>query len=296
MKDNSVARDYAVGTVLVILLLAVSFLIIRFTNGLVEPQVSGAVGAVEAPAAPAVMVSQTVPTTREASFQLPPKQADRVTLLTGRFDPATDSNFVRLDDRYTDGDGDYLVRRETAVALREMIDAAAEDGVDLNVRSATRNHARQSQIWGAKWRGDRTLSNGVNLGTAGFGDSLKARMILLYSSMPGTSRHHWGTDVDFNAFENDYFASGRGLAEYTWLKRHAGDFGFLQPYTSKAGGRTGYEEERWHWSYAPLSVPFLQAYRTDVSYADIGGFDGAEVAETVGAIEEYVEGVAAELR
>ena len=221
--------------------------------------------------------------------------AGRVAVLTGRLDPAADTGFVALAPAYTDGDGTYLLRREAAAALAAMIDAARADGVELRVRSATRDHARQTAIWEAKWRGERTLSNGVNLAEASLSDSAKARMILLYSSMPGTSRHHWGTDVDLNAFDNAYFDAGRGAAEYAWLRAHAGAYGFRQPYTDKSGGRTGYEEERWHWSYAPLAVALLRAYAGAVDYGDIGGFAGAEVAPAVGAIEEYVLGVNPEL-
>ncbi|MFK8056184.1 MAG: M15 family metallopeptidase [Saprospiraceae bacterium] len=222
---------------------------------------------------------------------LPQDAAARKRELTGRIDPETHPDFVKLVDRYTDGDGVYLLRRRTANAVEQMIDSAKRDGVKLRVRSSTRNFDRQAQIWGAKWRGERTLSNGVNLGKTNMSDSAKARMILLYSSMPGTSRHHWGTDIDFNAFENDYFKTGKGLAEYEWLKSHAAHFGFYQPYISKENGRTGYEEERWHWSYRPLSLKLTELYKAEVTYADISGFDGAEVAPSVGAIEEYVLGL-----
>ena len=293
-------RDYLVGAAIVIAVLALSFALIRFTNGLVEPGV-GEVGDAGAPREQAVEVAPAALAAGvRAAGPIPEAAAlsDEVTAaeLTGRFEPAGHPDFVRLDDRYTDGDGDYLLRREAAAALARMVDAARADGVELRVRSATRNHRRQSEIWGAKWRGERTLSNGVNLAEAGLSDSAAARMILLYSSMPGTSRHHWGTDVDFNAFENDYFAAGRGAAEYAWLRAHAADYGFGQPYTDKTGGRTGYEEERWHWSYAPLAVPYLRAYRERVGYGDIAGFAGAEVAPRVRAIEEYVLGVPAELQ
>ena len=253
-----------------------------------------------APLAAAVLLACRAPATDRANaeaapppevFATAPTDTFPLAYLTGRFDPAADSNFVRLPDALTDGDGDYLLHRDAAAALGEMVAAAAADGITLRVRSATRNFERQSQIWTAKWTGARTLSNGVNLGTADLSDSAKARMILLYSSMPGTSRHHWGTDVDFNAFENAYFDSGRGAAEYAWLVGHAGRFGFFQPYTSKDAGRTGYEEERWHWSYGPLSRKLLVAYLGQVGYGDIVGFPGADVAPEVSAIEEYVFGI-----
>ena len=226
---------------------------------------------------------------------LPQDAAERKRELMGQIDPVNHTAFVKLIARYTDGDGDYLLRRQTANAVEGMIDSAKRDGVKLRVRSATRNFDRQAQIWGAKWRGDRTLSNGVNLGKTSMSDSAKARMILLYSSMPGTSRHHWGTDIDFNAFENDYFETEPGLSEYTWLKANAGHFGFYQPYTSKVGGRTGYEEERWHWSYRPLSLKLTELYKAEVTYADIKGFEGAAVAPEVYAIKEYVLGLPADL-
>lgn len=222
---------------------------------------------------------------------LPGSASELKHLLTGRIDPSKDTNFMTLPSKYSDQDGPYLLRKEAAMALMTMIDAAANDGVQLQVISATRNFERQSKIWAAKWRGERTLSNGINLAQTTMSDSAKARMILLYSSMPGTSRHHWGTDVDLNNLNNSYFDSGRGQREYAWLQQHATEYGFFQPYTSKSQGRSGYEEERWHWSYGPLSQKLLELYQLEVSYADIQGFPGAEVAEKVGAIEEYVLGI-----
>ncbi len=226
---------------------------------------------------------------------LPEDAAERKRELMGQIDPTKHAAFVKLIARYTDGDGDYLLRRQTANAVERMIDSAKRDGVTLRVRSATRNFDRQAKIWGAKWRGERTLSNGINLGKTTLSDSAKARMILLYSSMPGTSRHHWGTDIDFNAFENDYFETEPGLSEYNWLKANGAHFGFYQPYTSKAKGRTGYEEERWHWSFRPLSLKLTELYEAEVTYTDIKGFDGAAVAPKVHAIKEYVLGLPADL-
>jgi hypothetical protein len=110
--------------------------------------------------------------------------------------------------------------------------------------------------------------------------------------MPSTSRHHWGTDMDLNALENSFFESGDGLKIYQWLTTHAEQYGFCQPYTSKSGGRSGYEEEKWHWSYLPLSGQFLQEYTRNVTYKDIKGFAGSEVAASLDVIRNYVGGVA----
>jgi LAS superfamily LD-carboxypeptidase LdcB len=211
--------------------------------------------------------------------------------LLGKFDPATHSEFVKLADAHTSGSarGAYL-RKETYEAFVRMREAAEKEGVSLIIISATRNFDSQKRIWENKWEG-RTLVEGKNLTTVKDLNE-RARLILLYSSMPSTSRHHWGTDMDLNSLENSFFESGEGLKIYQWLSAHAHEYGFCQPYTSKTTGRTGYEEEKWHWSYLPLSGVFLQQYKQQVSYSDIKGFKGSEVAKNMQVISRYVEGVA----
>ncbi len=217
-------------------------------------------------------------------------QSSEKEYLLGRFDEKKDTRFVRLSDEYAKGSavGKYL-RKETYEAFVKMAEAAQKDGVNLFIISATRNYEAQKSIWENKWEG-RTLVEGKNLTTI-TNLSERARMILLYSSMPGTSRHHWGTDMDLNALENSYFESGDGLKIYQWLLIHSAEYGFCQPYTSKAQGRTGYEEEKWHWSYLPLSSELLKKYVKNVLYSDIKGFKGSEIAQSIKVIEKYVDGV-----
>ncbi|MBP9926001.1 MAG: M15 family metallopeptidase [Cyclobacteriaceae bacterium] len=211
--------------------------------------------------------------------------------LLGKFDPATHPQFSKLDDAHTSGSarGKYL-RKETYEAFIKMSAAAEKDGVTLTIISATRNFDSQKGIWENKWEG-RTMVEGKNLTTIA-DKKERARLILLYSSMPSTSRHHWGTDMDLNSLDNEYFASGEGLKIYLWLTAHGAEYGFCQPYTSKENGRTGYEEEKWHWSYLPLSGFFLEEYKKQVTYSDINGFAGSEVAKPMEVIKKYVEGVA----
>jgi D-alanyl-D-alanine carboxypeptidase len=211
--------------------------------------------------------------------------------LLGKFDPATHPQFVKLRDDHGQGSaiGGYL-RKETYEAFVKMSDAARKEGIELIIISATRNFDSQKRIWENKWEG-RTMVEGKNLSTVK-DKKERARLILLYSSMPSTSRHHWGTDMDLNSLENSFFESGQGLKIYQWLTAHAAEYGFCQPYTSKAGGRTGYEEEKWHWSYLPLSGLFLEEYKKKVTYKDIKGFAGSNVASTIQVIKKYVDGVA----
>ena len=198
-------------------------------------------------------------------------------VLMGKVDYRKDKRFTRLK-RYTNKEI-YLLR-EVDSAFTRMADCATEDGICLKVISGGRNYEYQKGIWDTKW--------------ANFSgeDSVKARKILLYSSMPGTSRHHWGTDLDLNNLENDYFENGRGKIEYEWLVLNADFYGFFQPYSNKDETcRTGYEEEKWHWSYYPIADLYLEEYNRQVLFEDLAGFEGHTTVANFGVIENYVNGI-----
>lgn len=179
--------------------------------------------------------------------------------LTGLIDPSRHSGFVRLNGKYafTDSKNHYL-RKEAAEALFEMSRAfekykseynssgTKNITVKITVISSTRTFDTQAGIWNGKWKGKYSSTKD---------DFVRGIEILKYSSMPGTSRHHWGTDFDINSLNNGYFESGDGKILFDWLEKNALKFGFARPYT--AGRNGGYMEEKWHWSYLPLSVRFL---------------------------------------
>ena len=211
--------------------------------------------------------------------------------LMGKFVPKDDALFVKIDNRYADRGG-MLMRAEAYAAYVRMHEAAAADGVDLVIRSATRNHDYQRGIWERKWTGATTLSDGTNAAVDIGDDTARARKILQYSSMPGTSRHHWGTDIDLNAFTNAYFETGDGLAVYQWLLDHAEAYGFAQPYTPKGADRPqGYEEEKWHWSYLPLSITMTHDAAETLRDSMISGFLGAHTAPAIGVVDNYILGI-----
>lgn len=201
-------------------------------------------------------------------------------LLLGKIDYATNDNFVKVDQAYASKT--IFLNREVYKAFQEMSTKAKQDGISLQIVSGARNFDHQKAIWERKWKRYKDLD-----------PFSRTRKILEFSSMPTTSRHHWGTDVDLNNLENSYFESGKGKKEYDWLVTNAHKFGFYQVYTSKASGRTGYAEEKWHWSYLPLANRYLQAYNKIISYPDINGFDGAYLAEKNKMISVYVNGIEA---
>jgi len=110
--------------------------------------------------------------------------------------------------------------------------------------------------------------------------------------MPSTSRHHWGTDIDLNNFNNSYFESGEGLKVFEWLEQHAHEYGFCRPYTAKDSLRpNGYNEEKWHWSYTPLSDKFTDIAAQHLKDNMIQGFLGSQVADELDVVENYVLGI-----
>ncbi len=211
--------------------------------------------------------------------------------ITGKFDQRKHPDFVRLKEKYCAYPDMYL-RKEVYAAFLKMHNAAQEKKINLIIRSATRNFFTQRRIWENKWTGRKKLAGGENLAKTTKSSLLKAKKILRYSSMPGSSRHHWGTDIDLNDLANSYFETGKGYKMYQWMKAHAHEFGFYQVYTEKGPERpTGYNEERWHWTYLPTSKKILEAAKQKLKDEDFSGFLGANTAPKIHIVRDYVLGI-----
>ena len=203
--------------------------------------------------------------------------------LLGKFDYRTHSDFVLVSEKWSDKE--IYLQKDTYLAFEKMANAAARDGIPLVILSGTRNFSEQKVIWDRKWNNLKTTTKDE------IGITLK---ILSSSSMPSTSRHHWGTDFDVNSVEDSYFLSGMGKEVYRWLSSNAHNYGFCQVYDNKKETkRTGYEVEKWHWSYMPISTLMLDAYINQIQYKDINGFQGDELAanSSVKIIENFILGI-----
>lgn len=192
--------------------------------------------------------------------------------LRGKFIPSTHPFFIELSTLGIPCDRFHYLRKEAALALSRMYAAMKKELPEVTfwVQSSTRNWDTQKAIWERRWREHAS-------GKKKYTDRSIARAILRSSSMPGTSRHHWGTDFDINILQNDYYKKGNGAKLYSWLQNRAGDFGFCQPYI--AARRAGYMEERWHWSYMPLASEFQKRWnalfgKNPAAIVKDGGFIG----------------------
>lgn len=159
------------------------------------------------------------------------------------------------------GEGINL-RKEAHDAFLKMKKAAYSDGIDLKIVSSFRDFYRQEAIWERKYINYTEDKNMTPLQAID--------KIIEYSTIPGTSRHHWGTDIDivdgYRKVEGDVlvpekFGSGGPYEDFKkWMDEHCNSFGFYLVYTNNPK-RRGFKYEPWHYSYAPISIPMLTAYR-----------------------------------
>jgi LAS superfamily LD-carboxypeptidase LdcB len=159
------------------------------------------------------------------------------------------------------GEGINL-KEEAYESFLEMKKAAYSDGIDIKMVSSYRDFYRQEAIWERKYI-RFTEDDGM--------EPLPAiDKIIEYSTIPGTSRHHWGTDIDIidgypeasgDVLVPDKFGKGGPFENFKlWMDENSEKFGFYLVYTNEPK-RRGFKYEPWHYSYAPISIPMLTAYR-----------------------------------
>ncbi|MFO7789694.1 MAG: M15 family metallopeptidase [Bacteroidales bacterium] len=235
-----------------------------------------------------MLFSQNQDDTKYTPDDLPDKNE-----LLGKFQPSAHPDFVLADPAVTYFPEIYL-RKNTYNAFLKMRQAAMKDNIDLIIRSGTRTFYEQRYLWNQKFTGKRKHGEGKL--DQSLPDSTKIANLIAYTAVPGTSRHHWGTDIDINKTSHTYFKRGKGKKVYDWLQENAADYGFYQVYVPFGEKRTtGYNTEEWHWTYKPDSDKFTTGYKQCVSEADIQGFYGDSKIVNFNIIEDYVYGINADL-
>lgn len=167
----------------------------------------------------------------------------------------------------------FKLEAKTALAFEAMAAKAALEGIHLAICSAYRPFDRQLAIWNAKASGKRVVLDAYEqpIDIEGLSDDQLIDLILLWSALPGASRHHWGTDIDvFDAnqidvkalrlIEAEYIEGGPCAKLHTWLKENARDFGFYFPFQR---GQSAVSAEPWHISYFPVSQLLLPQFDTN---------------------------------
>lgn len=158
---------------------------------------------------------------------------------------------------------EYLVRDSVLEPFLELSELARKAGFDLRVESAYRSFDRQLSIWNRKATGKLKLLDPDGKPFPKMPETPEARMraILLWSALPGASRHHFGTEldvVDGNSVPAGYEVelteeecSGIFAPFHAWLseqiakKKSCGFERVFVPGTGKV------RPERWHISHRP---------------------------------------------
>lgn len=173
-------------------------------------------------------------------------------------------------DNLADAGHGHRLHADALPAFYAMQQAAAEQGIDCQLVSSYRNFDRQLAIWNRKWQGELPIldihGQVVDINTVT--DEEKMHSILTWSALPGTSRHHWGTDIDvydrrevtrqgleFNLVDSEYRPPGPCAALAGWLEDHAEDYGFYRPFLHYTGGVAC---ELWHLSHRTTAKHYEQ--------------------------------------
>jgi len=156
-----------------------------------------------------------------------------------------------------------MLKSQTLTAFENFCKEAEQYGFKPKIESGYRSFDRQLLIWNEKVLGKRRVldERGGVVNTSEFSDLELMKTILLWSALPGTSRHEWGTDmdvIDAAAVPEGYEAEltpeesfGVFGAFHKWLdERIEGgkSFGFRRVFLPGIGR---VQPEPWHLSYAP---------------------------------------------
>lgn len=186
-------------------------------------------------------------------------------LLTGRKEPVLSDNKILDISAYH--------------AFVRMHQAALKDNIDIKILSGYRRFYDQLRIWNDKYSKFKKLK---------ISEEEIFNRISTYSAIPGTSRHHWGTEIDIidaNVIHSKksylvpqhYSTDGIYKQLHQWMSTYGQEFGFYLVYTDNVY-RNGFRFEPWHYSYKPLAKRYLKYFsRLDpvecVKDEKIGGND-----------------------
>lgn len=153
------------------------------------------------------------------------------------------------------------LEKETYQAFRKMRAAALKEAVNIKIVSGYRSFNIQKNIWNRKY--DNFISQGLS-------PQRVVDKIVEYSTLPGTSRHHWGTDIDIIdgsvkipksiLIERNYHENGIYAKLMRWMDTNSEKFGFYLVYTNKEN-RKGFKYEPWHYTYKPIATKMLFQFK-----------------------------------
>lgn len=145
------------------------------------------------------------------------------------------SDLVEVGEEVIRRGSNYYLRSILINDLKDMVDAAKSNGIDLSIVSAYRSYNTQASTY-QYWIN-------YNNGCVSCADRISAR--------PGHSQHQLGTTLDFSSNEiNDSLGTKFGDTKASqWLKTNAYRYGFALSFPQGYESTTGFSYEPWHYRY-----------------------------------------------
>ncbi|MEO0443167.1 MAG: M15 family metallopeptidase [Pseudomonadota bacterium] len=180
-----------------------------------------------------------------------------------------------------------MLHYDVVAPFRVLQEEASKQGFDLSIASAYRSLDRQAAIWNDKVQGLRAVldDNSEAIDVLLLAPLERIEKIMRWSALPGTSRHHWGSDIDIydrsaiaedyklQLTESEYSHGGPFAPMIDWLNTYLGSDSspdFFFPYTQDRGGVM---PEPWHLSYRPVAEQFQALWSVKTLAAFIRQFD-----------------------
>lgn len=198
----------------------------------------------------AVITSQPVATATAAATSTPASTATPApTSTTVTADTSTDTSLQRIVNQTHTISANYVpsdlvqpnvsmnnvqtMRKEAASALEKMFAAAAKDGIQLYLVSGYRSYELQTSLY--------------HTYIQEYGENYANHI----DSIPGASEHQLGLSADFGSLsracelDNCFSAAD----SYTWLIKHAPEYGYILRYPEGKESVTGIDYEPWAFRY-----------------------------------------------
>ena len=187
--------------------------------------------------------------------------------------------------------------RDAAKALPDLFSDAFDKGFELRIASAYRSFYKQFKIFDDKFKGKRPVldANENPMDISSLSDEQKVLEIIRFSSIPGFSRHHFGTDFDIYAV--NLLPEGKQLEltarEYQkgnyfyklgqYLSQKLNKFGFKRPFNGK--GTSAFEP--WHISFSKKADECIDAFPVDFALEYLISFNEPWVKYAVSYAKEH---------
>jgi D-alanyl-D-alanine carboxypeptidase len=149
----------------------------------------------------------------------------KVYFLNENYEP---SAFEKIPTEYIFGEDDEYIHGEVSAFLKDLLEDAHADGIDMRVISGYRSFKTQGSL---KVTYRVTYGSGANA----------------FSADQGYSEHQLGTTVDFTTVAIGSSFAGFDVSEaYAWLEKNASRYGFVLSYPKD---NAYYQYEPWHWRF-----------------------------------------------